>query len=538
MRTKAGLIVLLAFGAPIIAWSQAVPNPSGYANNDRGDAKLRANGQYVDQLVADFMVRHHLPGMTMAIVQAPYIPRSAGYGRTNLNYDELASTKTMWNVGPITQGFTAVAVFQLYEAHKLDIQDQVGKYLPDLPVAWKKVTLFQLLQHASGIPDYRRSGTFNENGSHTPTALIAMVRDKPLLFEAGTQVRMSATDFALLGLVIEKASGMSFHDYVTQFQIEPLGLQSTMFASDFGKKSFLDRPAPQPGKNQHVLFKQEIPYINPVEPATGYKSTQGNLVPVGAIASQNVFAFADLWSSAEDISKWDIALAGSTLVKSEENHALIYQPTKLANGTVVPAMAGWEFTRHPGFMEIKGSSPGFSSYLSRFTLASELVCVTLLTNVEGIDLTDLARDIAEAYKPGLGSGVNTTRIVTQESKFSVNETVVRLKAALAAQQVPVFATFDHAENAEKVGLTMRPTQVVVFGKPNVGTKLMLDQQSAALDLPLRVSIWQDERNRVWLSYHDMDQLAADWAIQDKATVQAIGAAIDSLVQKTVNVYEY
>ena len=170
---------------------------------------------------------------------------------------------------------------------------------------------------------------------------------------------MSATNFLLLGLIVERASGMSFHDHVTRHQIEPLGLRSTMFTGDFLKKSFRDKP--------HARFKSEIPFINPVEPAVGYRDVQGKRAAVDPKSSANLFAFGNLWSSAEDISAWDIALAGGILVKREENRALIYKPTRLDNGATVPAMAGWEFTRHPGFMEIKGSAPGFSAYLSRFT---------------------------------------------------------------------------------------------------------------------------------------------------------------------------
>lgn len=88
----------------------------------------------------------------------------------------------------------------------------------------------------------------------------------------------------------------------------------------------------------------------------------------------------------------DRAAARRIPVKSPENRAFLYRPTTVANGTVVPAMAGWQFPRHPGFMEIKGSSPGFSAYLSRFTAPGDLVCVTLLANKEGLDLTGLARD--------------------------------------------------------------------------------------------------------------------------------------------------
>jgi len=498
----------------------------------RGNPALSLRGKYVDQRIAEFMEKNGVPGLAMAIVQAPYIPRSAGYGRASVTDDELASTRTMWNIGPMTQGFTAVAVFQLYEAGKLDIRDPVDKYVANLPTAWGKTTLLELLQHASGIPDYRASPNFKDGQSYKPADLIALVADKPALFKAGTDVRMSATDFLLLGLAIERAGGMSFHDYVTRNQIEPLKLHSTMFVEDFAAKSFRD------SGQKHSRFKSEVPYVNPVEPAVGYKDIQGKLAAIDARAPQSLFAFGSMWSSAEDISAWDIGLAGSILVKREENRALIYKPTKLANGTVVPAMAGWEFTRHPGFMEIKGSSPGFSAYLSRFTDPGDLVCVTLLVNKEGLDLTDLARDIAASYKADLGSGVSSEEIVSQESKYSVDETTSRLQAVLKARDVPVFAVFDHGGNAQKVEMQLRPTKVVVFGNPKVGTKLMQDSQAAALDLPLRLSIWEDARGRVWVSHRSMEGLAAEFGIRDAATVAALERMMEGVVSRAANVYDY
>jgi len=496
----------------------------------RGNPALSLRGKYIDQRIAEFMDKNGVPGLTMAIVQAPYIPRSAGYGRASVTDDELASTRTMWNIGPLTQGFTAVAVFQLYEAGKLNIRDPVDKYVANLPTAWGKPTLFELLQHASGLPDYRTSPNFKDGQSYKPAELIALVADKPPLFKAGTDVRQSATDFLLLGLAIERASGMSFHDYVTRNQIEPLKLNSTMFAEDFAARSFRDRP--------HARFKSDVPYVNPVEPAVGYRDAAGKLAAIDAGASGTLFAFGSIWSSAEDISVWDIGLAGSILVKTEENRALIYKPTKLANGTVVPAMAGWEFTRHPGFMEIKGSSPGFSAYLSRFAAPADLVCVTLLANKEGLDLTDLARDIAASYKADLGSGVSAEEIVSQESKYSVDETTARLQALLKARDVPVFAVFDHGGNAQKVEMQLRPTKVVVFGNPKVGTKLMQDSQAAGLDLPLRLSIWEDARGRVWVSHRSLENLAAEYDIKDPATVAAMERMLAGVVSRSVNVYDY
>lgn len=529
----AAVVALGLPSGPCLAQSSS---PS--ADAARGKAALSVRGKFIDQRIAEFMEKNNVPGLAMAIVQAPYIPRSAAYGRASLAHDELASTRTMWGIGPITQGFTAVAVFQLYEAQKLDIRDAIEKYLPNVPAAWAKTTVLELLQHASGIPDYRTSPNFNEGQAYRPADLVAVVSATPLLFKPGSQVRMSATDFLLLGMIVERASGMSFRDYVTRYQIEPLGLRSTMFVEDFSAKSFLDRPSNGAGGKQHARFKSEIAYINPVEPAVGHKDVDGRLVAVDPKSSANLFAFGSLWSSAEGISVWDIALAGSVLVKREENRALIYKPTRLASGTTVPAMVGWEFTRHPGFMEMKGSSPGFSAYLSRFTAPSDLVCVTLLANREDLDMTGLARDIAESYKADLGAGPGADGVVTQESKFSVDETASRLEALLKAQNAPVFAVFDHGENARQAGLELRPTKVIVFGNPKVGTRLMQSSQSIGLDLPLRVSIWEDERHRVWLSYRDMDRLAAEHGVKDDATVQAMGRALEKLVGRAANVYDY
>jgi CubicO group peptidase (beta-lactamase class C family)/uncharacterized protein (DUF302 family) len=520
------LVVLALVLSPMIAHAQS---------ESRGRPALAVRGQYIDQRIAEFMANNDVPGMTMAIVQAPYIPRVAGYGRASLQHDELAATRTMFAIGPMTQGFTAVATLQLQERGKIEVRDPVDKHLNGLPAAWGKVTILDLLQHASGIPDYRSAG-FEEGQRYTPAELVALVANRPLDFPPGTQVRQSATGFVLLGLIVEQASGMSYHDFVWAGQIAPLGLRATQFVEDFATGAHTDRSG-APGKKQHTRFTAEVPFISPIEPATGYRAGPSGPVAVDAAATANLFAFGSLWSTAEEISIWDVGLAGGILVRKPENRALIYKPTTLGNGTVVPAMAGWEFTMHPGFMEIKGSAPGFTAYLSRFTDAADLVCVTLLANKEKVDLTNLARDIADSYKPGLGAGLTAENIVEQESKWSLDETIARLEARLKAQNVPLFAAFDHDGNAAKAGLSLRPTRVLVFGNPRVGTKLMQAGQSAGLDLPIHVSIWQDERNRVWVGYRSIESIAAEHAIKDPGTVAAMSKAVEDLVRKTVNVYD-
>lgn len=530
--------LLLALGAVALMSTSALAQtaPQGLPIK-RGDAALQSHGVYIDQMVAEFIAKNQLPGLTMAIVQAPYIPRSAGYGKTSLTLDELASTKTMWNIGPITQAFTAVAVMQLKEEGKLTLSDPIGKYVEGLPAAWAKVTLLQLMQHSSGIADYRPK--LDNSKRYTPAQLLDLVRAEPLAFKSGTQVRLSATDFTLLALAIERASGMSYHDYVWKNQIEREGLTSTMFAQDMAQKAAIDRPDPLPtNDNQHSRFKSQVPFINPVEPATGYRDVGGQLTATPTTAAANLLGFGDLWSSAEDISKWDIGLAGSTLIKDAADRDVVYKPTKLDNGTVVAAMAGWEFTHHPGFMEIKGDAPGFSAYLSRFTESSELVCVTLLTNKEGVDLTVLAREIAAAYRADLGPAVDPKDIVAEESKFGPAETIARIKADLAAMKTPVFATFDHAQNATEAGQTLRPTTVIVFGNPKIGTKLMQQDQAIGLDLPLRLLVWQDAMGRTWVGRPNLETLTARYGVKDPATAQAMTKALEGVSRRAANVYSY
>ncbi|WP_430231297.1 serine hydrolase [Paraburkholderia tropica] len=530
MRTSASkaFAMLLSIGISL----SVVPDA---AHAERGNPRLEYYNQSIDTMIADFMEEKHISGLTLAIVEAPYIPRVSGYGESDTTKKLLASGGTIWNAGQITQAFTAVAVMQLVEAGKLDLHASIAAYVDGLPASWKKITVMQLLQHATGLPDYRKASGFDSTREYTPPQLIDLTGKSKPAFEPGTRVVESATDFLLLGLAIEHASGMSYHDFIWSGQIKPLGLTHTMFVEDFDKFAAID-PVEENGM-RHRLFGHDARYINPVEPATGYRLIQGKLAPVPRNTSSSLFAFGSIWASAGDLSAWDIALAGSVLIKEEQHRDLVYKPTRLDNGTVVPAMAGWQFTKHKGFMDIKGTVPGFSVYLSRFTDADELVCVTLLANTDGIDLTDLARRIAAAYDARLGSGNDPAQTATYESVFGVKETVQNLEKNIKAGGGTIFAHYDHAANAEQVNMKLRPTEVIVFGNPAAGTKLMQEQQGIASALPIRVAVWEDERGRTWISYDNLDRYRERYGIKDEQTLQAIKSGVAELVRKSANVYQ-
>jgi len=92
------------------------------------------------------------------------------------------------------------------------------------------------------------------------------------------------------------------------------------------------------------------------------------------------------------------------------------------------------------------------------------------------------------------------------SPYSVPETLARLESILKERGVTVFARVDHSGEAEKAGLKMRPTQLLIFGSPKAGTPLMVATPSVAIDLPLKALAWEDESGRVWLSYNAPDYL--------------------------------
>lgn len=97
-------------------------------------------------------------------------------------------------------------------------------------------------------------------------------------------------------------------------------------------------------------------------------------------------------------------------------------------------------------------------------------------------------------------------IISKPSKYSVSQTIDRFEAVAKEKGATVFVRVDHSAGAEKVGMKMRPTQLLIFGNPKTGTPLMLSAPSMAIDLPLKVLAWEDDKGKVWLSYNSPEYL--------------------------------
>lgn len=109
-------------------------------------------------------------------------------------------------------------------------------------------------------------------------------------------------------------------------------------------------------------------------------------------------------------------------------------------------------------------------------------------------------------------------LITIQSNYSVKETIDRLATIIESKGLTVFARIDHSKNATQNGLELRPTELIIFGNPKVGTGLMQDKQISGIDLPMRALAWEDEKGSVWLTYNDINWLAERYNLTSKSKV--------------------
>lgn len=114
-------------------------------------------------------------------------------------------------------------------------------------------------------------------------------------------------------------------------------------------------------------------------------------------------------------------------------------------------------------------------------------------------------------------------MVSRKSRHTVDETVTRLEGLLAAKGVKLFALVDHSGEAAKVGIAMRPTKLLIFGNPSAGTPVMLAAPSAAIDLPLKILVWEDPDGAVWLSWNSAEYLGQRHGVPAEL-LKVLGAA--------------
>lgn len=275
---------------------------------------------------------------------------SKGYGMANYELDVPNTPDTVFQIASLTKQFTAAAIMQLQERGKLKVGDPVCKYVADCPSAWRPITLRHLLTHTSGIKNFSSlPGWDEEIGRRTyrRSELVDLFRGLPLEFAPGSQYKYSNSGYVLLGVVIERASGQRYGDFLRENIFAPLGMTRTVF--DDNRSLIPGRAAGYYSRGMDFVL---TPY---------------NLDPT------TQFAGSGITTTTKDLLAWDQALY-STRLLSQKSLDEMFAPYKNDYGY------GWQTGQKLGRRKLdhSGSNDGYSSYIIRFP--DQRVTVIVLSN--------------------------------------------------------------------------------------------------------------------------------------------------------------
>ncbi len=319
--------------------------------------------------------RHQIPGLALAICRDGKLVKARGYGLANVELDVPARPETVFQSGSVGKQFTAMAVMMLVEEGKLGLDDTLSKLFPRAPARWKPITVRQLLTHTSGIPDWENKN-LDYRRDYTEDELVKVAMTLPLDFPPGTQWSYSNTAYVLLGVLVRKASGQFYGDFLKERVFGPLGMDSTRIISEAD------------------IVKNR---------AAGYELRNGKLENQSWVSpSLNTTADGSLYLTALDLAKWDAALGAGRLLK-KESYELVWSPVRLKNGTTYPYGFGWRFDEQRGERVVAhgGSWQGFRTAINRYPGRGLTVIVlanlaqaepeTIAATVAGIVDAELAR---------------------------------------------------------------------------------------------------------------------------------------------------
>ena len=287
---------------------------------------------------------------------------SKGYGLANAELNVPNTPQTVFRLGSLTKQFTAVAVMQLQERGKLNVGDSICKHLADCPAAWQSVTVRNLLNHTSGISNDSDFPEFFKTVSlpRSTAELIGLLKDKPLDFAPGEKFAYSNSGYKLLGVIIERASGKTYADFLQENIFAPLGMKQTGY--DDHRRVIKNRAAGYAWQTERML---NAAYIDMSVP----------------------YAAAALYSTTEDLSIWEQALHTEKLV-SRKSLDEMFTPFK--NGYGYGWGIGKRFERSFSFHS--GNIFGFAAFIARFP--SERVSVIVLSNNQNAPAAKIAEHLS------------------------------------------------------------------------------------------------------------------------------------------------
>ncbi|MCX6048766.1 MAG: serine hydrolase [Chloroflexi bacterium] len=322
----------------------------------------------IDALMQE-LIKADEPGAVVAVVKAGEVIHRQGYGLANLEWGIPIQPDTVFRLASITKQFTATAIMILQEQGKLHVNDPLTKFLPNYPTSGHEITVHQLLTHTSGIKSYTSiDGWFPHKIIHdmTPQALCDIFSQIPFDFKPGTQFLYNNSGYHLLGMMIEKVSGVTYEQFIQTNIFGPLGMQHSYYMS-----------------NEPIIAKR----------ASGYAMGEQGFRNADYLSMTQPYAAGSLGSTIDDLVLWDRAVRKHSLV-SAATQALMFEPVKLADGKTENYGYGWAIGDYRGhrFVHHSGGINGFSTFIAQFQ--DQPLSLIVLTNNSGFDVGNCSIKIA------------------------------------------------------------------------------------------------------------------------------------------------
>jgi len=337
-------------------------------------AAAPATPDAVDDYVRAQMERQRIPGLSLAVCRGGQLAKAQGYGFGNVELQVPARAETVYQSGSLGKQFTAMAVMLLAKEGRLGLDDPIARYFEGAPPAWARITVRHLLTHTSGIKDWENEKDIDYRRDYTEDALAKLAMTLPPDFAPGTQWSYSNTGYVLLGVIVRKASGQFYGDFLRERVFAPLGMTAARVISE----------------------ADIVP-----QRAAGYQLVNGALKNQEWVSpSLNTTADGALYLTVLDLAKWDAALYEDKLLEAG-GLAQMWTPVRLANGSTFPYGFGWSIDEQRGqrLIEHGGSWQGFRAAIARYV--DRKLCVIVLSNLAQAEPERIAHGVAGLLEPSL-----------------------------------------------------------------------------------------------------------------------------------------
>ena len=314
------------------------------------------------------------PGMALAVVKDGKIVYERGYGMAKLEDGIVNTPDKVFDIGSVSKQFTAACVAMLVRDGKVRVEDDIRKYLPEMPAYGKPVTVDHLLHHTSGIRDYNAllslAGFRPESDSPTVEEAVEIIRrQKKLNYTPGEEYSYTNSGFFLLSQIVERVSGKSLNAFAQERIFKPLGMSKTLFQDDHTQ-----------------IIKDRATGYTQAEGGGGFKINLSNWDETGD---------GNVYTTVRDLYLWDQAFYTGALGKDLTD---MLQTTGVLNsGKAIDYAWGLVVTDYKGLKVVEhgGAWVGFRAAIVRFP--EQKFSVIILANLDSIDPSGLALRVADIY---------------------------------------------------------------------------------------------------------------------------------------------